>query len=183
MCAPGRARGRRNQRLTFFECPNDMNAMIDLAKIADLVVLIIDASFGFEMETFEFLNILQARYCLFGWPFGALLPLLCFSGSSAAEELWVTLLSVHCIANRARQVHGFPKIIGVLTHLDDFRHNKRLQKTKKRLKQRFWAEIYHGAKLFYLSRVVRGRYPKPVRIRRSSALVAIYLASGGTLPT
>ena len=61
------------------------------------------------------------------------------------------------------QVHGFPKIIGVLTHLDGFRHNKRLQKTKKRLKQRFWAEIYHGAKLFYLSRVVRGRYPKRVR--------------------
>ena len=33
--------------------------MIDLAKIADLAILVIDASFGFEMETFEFLNILQ----------------------------------------------------------------------------------------------------------------------------
>ena len=33
--------------------------MIDAAKYADLVLLLVDASFGFEMETFEFLNILQ----------------------------------------------------------------------------------------------------------------------------
>ena len=33
--------------------------MIDLGKIADLVLLLIDGSFGFEMETFEFLNVLQ----------------------------------------------------------------------------------------------------------------------------
>ena len=33
--------------------------MIDVAKIADLVLLLIDAKFGFEMETFEFLNIAQ----------------------------------------------------------------------------------------------------------------------------
>ena len=34
--------------------------MIDLAKVADLVLLLTDASFGFEMEIFEFLNICQA---------------------------------------------------------------------------------------------------------------------------
>lgn len=33
--------------------------MIDVAKIADLVFLLIDGSFGFEMEIFEFLNICQ----------------------------------------------------------------------------------------------------------------------------
>lgn len=33
--------------------------MIDASKFADLVLLLIDASFGFEMETFEFLNLLQ----------------------------------------------------------------------------------------------------------------------------
>ena len=33
--------------------------MLDVAKVADLVLLLVDASFGFEMETFEFLNILQ----------------------------------------------------------------------------------------------------------------------------
>lgn len=37
----------------------DMHAMLDAAKYADLVLLLIDASFGFEMETFEFLNLLQ----------------------------------------------------------------------------------------------------------------------------
>lgn len=43
------------------------------------------------------------------------------------------------------QVHGFPKVMGVLTHLDGFRDVKRLKKTKKALKHRFWAEIYQGA--------------------------------------
>lgn len=60
--------------------------------------MLIDASFGFEMETFEFLNICQ--------------------------------------------VHGFPRIMGVLTHLDSFKNNKTLRKTKKRLKHRFWTEVY-----------------------------------------
>ena len=39
----------------------DMNAMIDAAKYADLVLLMVDGGFGFEMETFEFLNICQVR--------------------------------------------------------------------------------------------------------------------------
>ena len=34
--------------------------------------------------------------------------------------------------------------MGVLTHLDSFKDNKRLKKTKKVLKHRFWAEIYQG---------------------------------------
>lgn len=69
----------KKRRITIFECPNDINAMIvrlysadlcpashpndvqDMSKIADLVLLMIDANFGFEMETFEFLNMLQVR--------------------------------------------------------------------------------------------------------------------------
>ncbi|KAF9977965.1 Glycoside hydrolase 2 (Mannanase, beta-galactosidase) [Actinomortierella ambigua] len=105
----------KKRRLTFIECNNDLNSMIDVAKVADLILLLIDASFGLEMETFEFLNILQT--------------------------------------------HGFPKIMGVLTHLDRFKNNKTLKTTKKRLKHRFWTEIYQGAKLFYLSGVINGRYP------------------------
>ncbi|XP_022110222.1 ribosome biogenesis protein BMS1 homolog [Acanthaster planci] len=104
----------KKRRLTFIECNNDISCMIDLAKVADLVLLLVDASFGFEMETFEFLNIVQ--------------------------------------------VHGFPRIMGVLTHLDQMKNNKALQKTKKRLKHRFWTEIYQGAKLFYLSGMVHGDY-------------------------
>lgn len=49
----------KKRRLTLLECGNDLNTMLDVAKIADLVLLLVDASFGFEMETFEFLNILQ----------------------------------------------------------------------------------------------------------------------------
>ena len=49
----------KKRRLTLLECGNDLNTMLDAAKVADLVLLLIDASFGFEMETFEFLNILQ----------------------------------------------------------------------------------------------------------------------------
>ena len=49
----------KKRRLTFIECSNDINMMIDVAKVADLVLILIDASFGFEMEVFEFLNICQ----------------------------------------------------------------------------------------------------------------------------
>ncbi|XP_067045099.1 ribosome biogenesis protein BMS1 homolog [Acropora muricata] len=106
----------KKRRLTFLECNNNINSMMDIAKVADLVLLLIDASFGFEMEVFEFLSICQ--------------------------------------------IHGFPKIIGVLTHLDLLKDNKGLRKTKKRLKNRFWMEVYQGAKLFYLSGLVYGSYPK-----------------------
>lgn len=42
----------KNQRVTLIECENSANSMIDLSKVADFVLLIIDASVGFEMETF-----------------------------------------------------------------------------------------------------------------------------------
>ncbi|XP_056153219.1 ribosome biogenesis protein BMS1 homolog [Lampris incognitus] len=114
ICGPVTIVCGKKRRLTFVECSNDINTMIDLAKVADLVLMLIDASFGFEMETFEFLNICQ--------------------------------------------VHGFPRIMGILTHLDSFKNNKSLRKTKKNLKHRFWTEVYQGAKLFYLSGMVYGEY-------------------------
>lgn len=106
----------KKRRLTLLECPPDLPGMLDAAKVADLVLLVIDGSFGFEMETFEFLNLLQ--------------------------------------------VHGFPKVMGVLTHLDGFKDAKKLKKAKKALKARFWAEVYDGAKLFYLSGMAHGKYLK-----------------------
>jgi|ERR1700722_15106779 ribosome biogenesis protein BMS1 len=39
----------KNRRLTFIECNNDLSSMIDIGKVADLVLLMIDGSFGFEM--------------------------------------------------------------------------------------------------------------------------------------
>nr|GMD51519.1 ribosome biogenesis protein BMS1 [Ipomoea batatas] len=50
--------------------------------------------------------------------------------------------------------------MGVLTHLDKFKDVKKLKKTKQRLKHRFWTEIYDGAKLFYLSGLIHGKYAK-----------------------
>jgi ribosome biogenesis protein BMS1 len=52
-------RTNKNQRIMIYECPTDMQAMIDLAKITDLALLMIDASIGFEMETFEYLCLLN----------------------------------------------------------------------------------------------------------------------------
>ena len=48
--------------------------------------------------------------------------------------------------------------MGVLTHLDTFKNKTRLQKVKKQMKQRFWTEVYQGAKLFYLSGMVHTEY-------------------------
>lgn len=100
--------------------------MIDVSKIADLVekskfyvkncrkiveilqvLLLIDASFGLEMETFEFLNICQ--------------------------------------------VHGMPKVIGVLTHLDLITNPTKVKKTKKTLKHRFWTEVYQVKNEIYVN--------------------------------
>ncbi|PHH84769.1 hypothetical protein CDD83_1425 [Cordyceps sp. RAO-2017] len=50
----------KKQRLTFVECPNQLEAMVDIAKVADIILLMIDGNYGFEMETMEFLNILAA---------------------------------------------------------------------------------------------------------------------------
>ncbi|KAI3895552.1 hypothetical protein MKX03_025826 [Papaver bracteatum] len=51
----------KRRRIQFVECPNNMNGMIDAAKYADAVILLIDANYEFEMETFEFLNLLQVH--------------------------------------------------------------------------------------------------------------------------
>ena len=77
----------------------------------------LDDSYGFEMETFEFLNMLQ--------------------------------------------VHGFPKVMGVLTKLDTLKTNKALRKTKQALKHRFWTEVHEGAK---------------VRVSRAAARAGLCLA-------
>jgi ribosome biogenesis protein BMS1 len=107
----------KRKRLTFLECPSDsLAAAIDVSKIADIVLLMIDGNFGFEMETMEFLNALSTA--------------------------------------------GMPgNVFGILTHLDQFKKQSTLKDAKKRLKHRFWSELYSGAKLFYLSGVINGRYP------------------------
>lgn len=75
----------KKQRLTFVECPNELEAMVDIAKVADIVLLMIDGNFGFEMETMEFLNILAAT----GMPgnvFGILTHLDLFKKPQALKD-------------------------------------------------------------------------------------------------
>jgi ribosome biogenesis protein BMS1 len=55
--------------------------------------------------------------------------------------------------------HGLPKLIAILTHLDLVKTPAALKAQKTRLKNRFWTEVYDGAKMFYLSGVMNGRYP------------------------
>ncbi|KAK6059382.1 hypothetical protein COOONC_02993 [Cooperia oncophora] len=106
----------KKRRVQFIEVKNDINHMIDIAKIADLVLLMVDASYGFEMETFEFLNICQ--------------------------------------------VHGMPRVLGILNHLDCLKGIGKVNKVKKVMKHRFWTEIYQGAKLFYLTGMYHNEYKK-----------------------
>jgi len=50
--------------------------------------------------------------------------------------------------------------MGVLTHLDFFKENKQLRKTKKKLKKRFTYETGEEYKLFYLSGLKNELYPQ-----------------------
>ncbi len=69
--------------------------MLDAAKYADLVLLLVDGAFGFEMETFEFLNILQARAARMGlYPADngtGLLDSTCWRASASQQ-------ANHCVA-------------------------------------------------------------------------------------
>mmetsp|Transcript_33994 Transcript_33994/g.109123 ORF Transcript_33994/g.109123 Transcript_33994/m.109123 type:complete len:621 (+) Transcript_33994:77-1939(+) len=51
----------KTKRYTLLECPDDLESLIDVGKVADVALLVIDASFGFEAATFEFLSILQTH--------------------------------------------------------------------------------------------------------------------------
>ncbi|RZC93040.1 hypothetical protein C5167_028398 [Papaver somniferum] len=104
------------RRIQFVECPNNVNGMLDAAKYADTVILLINTYIGFEMETFKFVNILR--------------------------------------------VHGMPKVLGVLTSLDLCKNVEKLTRTKEYLVNHFCTEIYEGARVFCLSGLEHGMYPK-----------------------
>jgi ribosome biogenesis protein BMS1 len=109
--------------------------MVDIGKVADLVLLMIDGSFGLEMVLY-IITIPSSTYAD-----------ICVSFQETFEAL------------SAMSSHGLPKLIAVLTHLDLIKSQSALRAQKKRLKNRFWTEVYDGAKMFYLSGVINGRYP------------------------
>ncbi|KAI3880895.1 hypothetical protein MKX03_032720 [Papaver bracteatum] len=61
MAGPIRILAGDRRRIQFVECPNNVNGMIDAAKYADVVMFVIDVGYGFEMETFEFLELLKVH--------------------------------------------------------------------------------------------------------------------------
>ncbi|CAD5223571.1 unnamed protein product [Bursaphelenchus okinawaensis] len=118
----------KKRRITLIEVPNDVNAMIDIAKVADLTLLLLDASFGFEMEHFEFINICQ--------------------------------------------VHGMPKFMAVMTHMDLIKKKEKLKEQKKMIKHRLWKEVYAGAKLFFLTGMIHDTYLK-VEVRNLARFISV----------
>ena len=56
--------------------------------------------------------------------------------------------------------HGFTQIMGVITHMDDFRQNKSLSKYKKQIKKRFMKDATDKSKLFYLFGIKNNLYIK-----------------------
>ncbi|VDM16852.1 unnamed protein product [Hydatigera taeniaeformis] len=112
-------------RLTLLECDCNINSMIDVAKIADLVLLVVNVSQGLEMYHFEFINMLQ--------------------------------------------VHGMPRVIPVLNHLDQFKESSSSRALRKKIKQRLWTDL--SAKIFLLSRFVRKRFHHQKQDRASDTLI------------
>lgn len=128
----------KKRRVTFIEVPSkDLTAMVDVAKVADLVLMVVDASFGFEMVSTS-----PPSFLRFPW-----------------DHLLILFQETFEFLNLLQQ-HGFPKVLGILTHLDHFHRQSDIRKTKKLLKKRFWGEIYQGAKMFYLSGMIHGKYLK-----------------------
>ena len=56
--------------------------------------------------------------------------------------------------------HGFTQIMGVITHMDDFKKNKSLSKYKKQIKKRFIKDATDKSKLFYLFGIKNNLYIK-----------------------
>ncbi|CAH8480397.1 unnamed protein product [Dicrocoelium dendriticum] len=100
-------------RLSFIECGCDINSMLDAAKIADVVLMMVNVRAGLEMYHFEFINIMQ--------------------------------------------VHGLPRIVPVLNHLDTYKDSSSSRAIRRKIKQRLWVDL--NSKIFLLTRFQPKRYP------------------------
>lgn len=45
------------KRVTLFDVPTSLTAVLDIARVVDLVIMVIDCSKGIETDIYEFLNI------------------------------------------------------------------------------------------------------------------------------
>lgn len=58
---PATVVSNKKGRVTFMACNNNINSMIGTARVANVVLLLIGASSGFEMDIYKFLNICQVH--------------------------------------------------------------------------------------------------------------------------
>jgi len=56
--------------------------------------------------------------------------------------------------------HGFTSVMGVITHMDEYKQNKSLSKYKKKIKKRFLKDATDKSKLFYLYGIKNNLYIK-----------------------
>ena len=56
------------------------------------------------------------------------------------------------------QIHGFPRMLGVATHMDYLKENKQKKKMKKELRKRFEIEVPPESKLFFVKNLKKGLY-------------------------
>lgn len=49
-----------SKRITLFDVPNKLTAVLDIARVVDLVILVIDVERGIDTDIYEYLNIFQA---------------------------------------------------------------------------------------------------------------------------
>ncbi|THD24821.1 Ribosome biogenesis protein BMS1 [Fasciola hepatica] len=104
----------KKMRLTFIECGCDINSMLDAAKIADIVLLMVNIRVGLEFYHFEFINMIQ--------------------------------------------VHGMPRVIPILNHLDTFKDSSSSRALRRKIKQRLWVDL--NSKIFLLTRFVPKKHVK-----------------------
>ena len=146
----------KSRRITLLECPNDLGAMIDVAKIADLVVLLVNASFGFEMETFEFLAIASSH----GMPkvIGAMTHLDTFTSPEALRK------SKHTLKHRWwSEIHSGVKLFS----LSGVVGGQSPSSTDSRL------PLYYPRDVLNLSRFLAVAKPRPVIWKNTNAYLLI----------
>lgn len=146
----------KNRRITLLECPNDLGAMIDVAKIADLVVLLIDASFGFEMETFEFLSISASH----GMPklIGVMTHLDTFTSSETLKK------TKHSLKHRWwSEIHAGVKLFSLSGLVGGHSHQESVSKLP----------LYYPRDVLNLSRLLAVAKPRPIIWKNTNSYMLV----------
>lgn len=87
----------KNRRYTFYECPSDIEHVIDAIKISDMIIFLVNLRFGLQKDTFEAINMMNS--------FGV--PKFFFVLTNHSED-GVTNKMVNAIETRLQKEFSFP---------------------------------------------------------------------------